>query len=200
MKNDHEYKNPVAQKFALNIVIVLFSGLKFYLPNAQWFFCRRRRRRQMRGFNWELICIYGLLYSQCMWTHGYICMQCAHIKYALKRMRCTRNANCNKGKQCFIYIRCVNDMIVSNGEMATIWERANRMKEKERKKHINNHGKNCQTKALAPIWCFRIRYEQLSRPELFVCKKNLDGLLTTTTSIFCVYAYASLREDCGFLD
>lgn len=42
---------------------------------------------------------------------------CVCTLYNKKSMHCTLNANCNKGKHCFVYVRFENDMAVSCSEM-----------------------------------------------------------------------------------
>lgn len=81
-------------------------------------------RRQMRGFNWELICIYELLFSQCVLyeMHIYDFMHIVYNEHTECAMHCTMYKNCNEGKHCFVYIRFVNDMIVSNGETVAMWK------------------------------------------------------------------------------
>lgn len=115
----------IAQKFALNIVIVLFSGLKFYLPNAQCFFVLVDKWEASIG-NWYAFtdCYFCNVYTYvyvsvcaCVYDMPIVYVYKVHIKSSLNSMRCTLCVNCNKGKHCFVYIRCLNDMIVSNGEI-----------------------------------------------------------------------------------
>lgn len=132
-------RKPIAQKFALNIVIVLFSGLKFYLPNAQCFFLSlssSTNERLQLGIDMHLRIVIFTMNANTLGMYT-VCAQCTHKvcieKHAL-------HANCNKGKHCFIYIRCVNDMIVSNGRDGHNM-RTCEPDERKRKMHINNHRK-----------------------------------------------------------